>query len=87
MNHKWAISCTSLNDWHEPAAVPDLKMVVLQRLVVGDRVVSHLRFTGHFNGTFMGHTGTVKYPAQATPVRSSVGRVRENRTHGLKGDA
>jgi len=31
--------------------------------------------------------GTVKYPAQATPVRSSVSRVRENRTHGLKGEA
>jgi len=30
--------------------------------------------------------GTVKYPAQATPVRSSLSRVRENRTHGLKGE-
>jgi group II intron reverse transcriptase/maturase len=30
--------------------------------------------------------GTVKYPAQATPRRSSLSRVRENRTHGLKGD-
>jgi predicted ester cyclase len=39
------------------AAVPDLKVAVLQRLVVGDRVVSHLRFTGHFTGTFMGHAG------------------------------
>jgi len=29
--------------------------------------------------------GTVKYPAQATPVRSSLSRVRENCTHGLKG--
>jgi group II intron reverse transcriptase/maturase len=29
--------------------------------------------------------GTVKYPAQATPVRSSLSRVRENRKHGLKG--
>jgi RNA-directed DNA polymerase len=29
--------------------------------------------------------GTVKYPAQATPGRASVSRVRENRTHGLKG--
>jgi len=28
--------------------------------------------------------GTVKYPAQATPVRSSLSRVRENRMHGLK---
>ena len=30
--------------------------------------------------------GTVKYPSQATPRRSSLSRVRENRTHGLKGD-
>jgi len=29
--------------------------------------------------------GTVKYPAKATSVRSSLSRVRENRTHGLKG--
>jgi len=29
--------------------------------------------------------GTVHYPAQATPVRSSLSRVRENCTHGLKG--
>ncbi|HXP15712.1 MAG TPA: group II intron maturase-specific domain-containing protein [Terriglobales bacterium] len=31
--------------------------------------------------------GTVKYPAQATPRRSSLRRVLENGTHGLKGDA
>jgi RNA-directed DNA polymerase len=31
--------------------------------------------------------GTVCYPAQATPRRSSVSRVLENGTHGLKGDA
>ncbi len=29
--------------------------------------------------------GTVKYPANATPRRPTVSRVRENRTHGLKG--
>lgn len=38
-------------------AVPDLEMTVVQRIVVGDRVVSHLRFTGHFSGTFQGHAG------------------------------
>ncbi|PZQ63092.1 MAG: ester cyclase [Sphingomonas taxi] len=38
-------------------AVPDLRVVVVQRLVVGDRVVSHLRFTGHFTGTFQGRKG------------------------------
>jgi hypothetical protein len=37
--------------------VPDLKITVVQRLVVGDRVVSHLRFTGHFAGTFQGVQG------------------------------
>ena len=40
------------------AAVPDLKVAVVQRLVVGDRVVSHMRFTGHFTGSFMEHAGT-----------------------------
>src|SRR3954452_5609289 len=30
--------------------------------------------------------GTVKYPAQAAPIRSSLSRVRENRMHGLKGE-
>ena len=30
--------------------------------------------------------GRVSYPAQAAPVRLSLSRVRENRTHGLKGD-
>jgi predicted ester cyclase len=39
------------------AAVPDLRVVVVQRIVVGDRVVSHLRFTGHFTGIFQGVTG------------------------------
>lgn len=38
-------------------AVPDLKLAVVQRLVVGDRVVSHMRFTGHFIGTFEGVQG------------------------------
>jgi predicted ester cyclase len=38
-------------------AVPDLRVGVLQRIVVGDRVVSHLRFSGHFTGIFQGVTG------------------------------
>lgn len=38
-------------------AVPDLKVEIVQRLVVGDRVVSHMRFTGHFTGTFKGVHG------------------------------
>jgi len=31
--------------------------------------------------------GTVKYPAQAPPRRSSLSRVPENGMHGLKGDS
>jgi len=38
-------------------AVPDLRVAVVQRIVVGDRVVSHLRFTGHFTGFFEGVAG------------------------------
>jgi predicted ester cyclase len=38
-------------------AAPDLRVAVVQRIVVGDRVVSHLRFTGHFTGIFQGVTG------------------------------
>jgi group II intron reverse transcriptase/maturase len=45
---------------------------------------SHERFVGM--GLYQ-LRGTVKYPAQATPVRSSVSRVQENCTHGLKGEA
>lgn len=39
------------------AAVPDLKAEVTQRVIAGDRVVSHLHFTGRFTGTFMGRQG------------------------------
>lgn len=39
------------------AAVPDLRCEVRQMIVAGDRVVTHLHFTGHFTGTFMGKTG------------------------------
>ena len=34
------------------AAVPDLKVAVAQQILAGDRVVSHLHFTGHFTGVF-----------------------------------
>jgi len=40
----------------------------------------------HFQGMGLYRLrGTVRYAAQAAPVRSSLSRVRENRTHGLKG--
>jgi predicted ester cyclase len=38
-------------------AVPDLTCEVEQMLVVGDRVVSHLHFAGHFTGSFNGIQG------------------------------
>lgn len=38
-------------------AVPDLRCEVEQMLVVGDRVVAHLRFAGHFTGSFNGVQG------------------------------
>lgn len=34
------------------AAVPDLRVTVEEMLIVGDRVVGRLRFSGHFSGTF-----------------------------------
>ncbi|MBC8104717.1 MAG: ester cyclase [Cytophagales bacterium] len=33
-------------------AVPDLQVTVRQQILAGDRVVSHLLFTGHFTGRF-----------------------------------
>lgn len=39
------------------AAVPDLRCDVDQMIVAGDRVIAHLRFTGHFTGTFNGVRG------------------------------
>jgi predicted ester cyclase len=34
------------------AAVPDLKVTVEKMIVAGDYVTVHMRFTGHFTGTF-----------------------------------
>ncbi|PVX85940.1 ester cyclase [Paraburkholderia unamae] len=39
-------------------AVPDVRADVEQMIVTGDRVVTHLHFTGHFTGTFNGVQGT-----------------------------
>jgi RNA-directed DNA polymerase len=53
----------------------------------GQRVTKRAPFTGDqlYGMGLHKLMGTVKYPAQATPVRSSLSRVRENRMHGLKG--
>jgi predicted ester cyclase len=58
------------------AAVPDLRAEVLQRLFVGDRVVSHLRFTGHFTGEFMGRKGSGQ---SVDFIATDILRVREAR--------
>ncbi|MEH3118848.1 MAG: ester cyclase [Methylorubrum populi] len=38
-------------------AVPDLTCEIVQMIVAGDRAVLHLRFRGHFTGTFEGKQG------------------------------
>jgi predicted ester cyclase len=61
-------------------AVPDLRVAVVQRIVVGDRVVSHLRFTGHFTGVFQGVTGagqTVDFIATDI-LKVSDGKITDN---------
>ncbi len=61
-------------------AVPDLRVAVTQRLVVGDRVVSALRFTGRFTGTFQGRKGKGQ-PIDfiATDIlRVQAGRITDN---------
>jgi RNA-directed DNA polymerase len=54
----------------------------------GQRTMKRAPFTGdQLHGMGLHRLmGTVKYPAQATPRRSSLSRVPENGTHGLKGD-
>lgn len=61
-------------------AVPDLKVTVVQRLIVSDRVVSHLRFTGRFTGTFQGLEGVgqaIEFIATDI-VRVRNGRITDN---------
>ncbi len=62
------------------SAVPDLTVNVVQRIVAGDRVVSHLRITGHFTGSFQGHQGagqTVDFIATDI-LRVHAGRITDN---------
>ncbi|WP_077046979.1 ester cyclase [Pseudomonas sp. KK4] len=62
------------------AAVPDLNCEVRQMIVSGDRVVSHLRFTGHFTGSFNGVRGqgqAVDFIATDL-YRIADGRIAEN---------
>jgi predicted ester cyclase len=58
------------------AAVPDLKVTVIQRIVASDRVVSHLWFTGHFTGSFRNVAG------KGQPIRfiaTDILRVRDGK--------
>ncbi|WP_437730621.1 ester cyclase [Sorangium sp. So ce1335] len=58
------------------AAVPDLSCEVEQLLVAGDRVVAHLRFRGHFTGTF----GDRKGAGQAIDfIATDILRVQDGR--------
>ncbi|WP_312602293.1 ester cyclase [Pseudomonas luteola] len=62
------------------AAVPDLDCQIEQMIVAGDRVVAHLRFTGHFSGQFQGIKGKGQ-PIDfiATDIyRIANGRIQEN---------
>jgi len=54
----------------------------------GQRATKRPRFSGDqlYGMGLYRLMGTVKYPAQATPRRSSLSRVPENGTHGLKGE-
>jgi predicted ester cyclase len=61
-------------------AVPDLHCEVRQMIVAGDRVVTHLHFTGHFTGTFLGTRGQgQKVEFIATDIyRVAGGRIAED---------
>lgn len=62
------------------AAVPDLKLEVQEMLLVGDRVVGRLRFSGHYTGSFQGKAGDGR-PVDfiATDIyRIAGGRIAEN---------
>ncbi|MFZ6777899.1 ester cyclase [Undibacterium sp. Ji83W] len=62
------------------AAVPDLKLEVEEMLLVGDRVIGRLHFSGHFSGSFHGQQGDGrKVDFIATDIyRIADGRIAEN---------
>ncbi|PXX45438.1 ester cyclase [Undibacterium pigrum] len=62
------------------AAVPDLKLQVEEMLLVGDRVIGRLHFTGHYSGSFHGQQGDGrKVDFIATDIyRIADGRIAEN---------
>ncbi|MBB3257306.1 putative ester cyclase [Paraburkholderia bannensis] len=62
------------------AAVPDVHADVEQMIVAGDRVITHLHFSGHFTGTFNGVQGKgQKVDFIATDIyRIRDGRIADN---------
>ena len=72
---RWTTTFKRLRRWHGPA----------RRAKTSDEKWTHVTAISLYGMGLYQLMGTVKYPAQATPVRSSLSRVRENRTHGLKG--
>ena len=62
------------------AAVPDLAVTVEEMLVVGNRVVGRLHFTGHYSGSFQGKQGDGrKVDFIATDIyRIADGQIAEN---------
>lgn len=62
------------------AAIPDLRCEIEQLLIAGDRVVVHLRFSGHFSGRFgtaEGHGQSVDFIATDI-YRVADGRIADN---------
>jgi predicted ester cyclase len=62
------------------AAIPDLRCEIEQMIVAGDRVVTHLRFRGHFtgrSGQIQGQGQTINFIATDI-YRIADGRVAEN---------
>jgi len=62
------------------AAIPDLSCEIEQMIVAGDRVVTHLRFRGHFTGLFgqtRGHGQTINFIATDI-YRITDGHIAEN---------
>jgi len=61
-------------------AIPDLRCEIEQMIVASDRVVTHLRFRGHFIGHFgqiQGHGQTINFIATDI-YRIADGRIAEN---------
>ncbi|MCH8617888.1 ester cyclase [Undibacterium sp. TS12] len=62
------------------AAVPDLQLEVEEMLLVGDRVIGRLHFSGHYSGSFHGRQGDGrKVDFIATDIyRIAQGKITDN---------